>query len=96
MAEQVAILSKVFSLVEQNAELKTWLLSKSTEGSQLTNEQENRATELFDQLERSMTTEIEGSPLLPPTDSDIPIDPERIYMDGCFDLIHSGHYNAIR
>ena len=23
-------------------------------------------------------------------------DPDRIYMDGCFDLMHSGHYNAIR
>lgn len=23
-------------------------------------------------------------------------DPDRIYMDGCFDLMHSGHFNAIR
>lgn len=23
-------------------------------------------------------------------------DPERIYLDGCFDIMHSGHYNAIR
>ena len=23
-------------------------------------------------------------------------EPVRIYIDGCFDLIHSGHYNAIR
>ena len=23
-------------------------------------------------------------------------EPVRIYVDGCFDLIHSGHYNAIR
>jgi bifunctional ADP-heptose synthase (sugar kinase/adenylyltransferase) len=22
--------------------------------------------------------------------------PVKIYMDGCFDLIHAGHYNAIR
>lgn len=22
--------------------------------------------------------------------------PVRIYIDGCFDMIHSGHYNAIR
>lgn len=22
--------------------------------------------------------------------------PVRVYIDGCFDLIHSGHYNAIR
>jgi len=24
------------------------------------------------------------------------IEPIRIYIDGCFDLMHSGHYNAIR
>ena len=23
-------------------------------------------------------------------------EPERIYIDGCFDLVHAGHYNAIR
>lgn len=23
-------------------------------------------------------------------------DPDRIYMDGCFDLMHSGHFNAVR
>ena len=23
-------------------------------------------------------------------------EPVRIYIDGCFDLLHSGHYNAIR
>lgn len=23
-------------------------------------------------------------------------EPVRIFVDGCFDLIHSGHYNAIR
>jgi ethanolamine-phosphate cytidylyltransferase len=22
--------------------------------------------------------------------------PVRIYVDGCFDMIHSGHYNALR
>ena len=89
-------MSKVFSLVEKNADLKTWLLSKSTEGSVLTSEQENRAMEIFDQIERSMALETEGSPLLVQIDSDVQLDPERIYMDGCFDLIHAGHYNAIR
>lgn len=34
-------------------------------------------------------------PLSPKLDS-VYGDPDRIYMDGCFDLMHSGHYNAIR
>lgn len=29
-------------------------------------------------------------------DSNIKKEPVRIYIDGGFDLIHSGHYNAIR
>lgn len=35
------------------------------------------------------------NPTSPKLDSNIG-DPDRIYMDGCFDLMHSGHYNAIR
>jgi cytidyltransferase-like protein len=33
---------------------------------------------------------------LNPTSSPGGPDPGRIYMDGCFDLMHSGHFNAIR
>jgi len=28
-----------------------------------------------------------------PTEKKKPI---RVYLDGCFDIMHSGHYNAIR
>ena len=39
------------------------------------------------------------SPLTPEKQLSSPTcsaDPDRIYMDGCFDLMHSGHFNAIR
>lgn len=40
-----------------------------------------------------LAKEQERSPELPLT---VRPDPNRIYMDGCFDLMHSGHFNAIR
>ena len=32
----------------------------------------------------------------PPPSSSTPTKPVRTYIDGCFDIMHSGHYNAIR
>jgi ethanolamine-phosphate cytidylyltransferase len=31
-----------------------------------------------------------------PSNSIVPKKPVRVYIDGCFDIMHSGHYNALR
>lgn len=56
---------------------------------------------LFDQLERDAEQHVKQISEFAKTISDrlqkrSETNKVRVYMDGCFDLLHSGHYNAIR
>lgn len=54
----------------------------------------------FEQFVKSMLDKKENSEEIVPFKQSINQTPSRkplrMYMDGCFDLIHSGHYNALR
>lgn len=64
-----------------------------TKASDLLTHSSKQASNLFDDIKEDLKMFIESFTAISPEISD---NCDRIYIDGCWDIMHSGHFNAIR